>query len=131
MPTAPRQPVAPGWAYPRAALICALLLVALHQTLGAGSAPAAAVARLAPESARLRLDPNRATAAELALLPRIGPRLAENITRYRAACPTPPAFRGPADLDRVRGIGPATIAMINPYLEFPSPATSASESFSP
>lgn len=67
---------------------------------------------------RLRLDPNTASAAELALLPRIGPTLAGNIVAYREAVGGRPAFRCAADLDRVARIGPATVAALSPYLRF-------------
>ncbi len=53
-----------------------------------------------------RVDVNRATAEELETLPRIGPALAQRIIADREA-------NGPfatiADLDRVKGIGPATL----------------------
>jgi competence protein ComEA len=56
-----------------------------------------------------RVDLNRATAAELASLPRIGPALAARIVADRSA-------HGPfttlADLDRVRGVGPGILAAI-------------------
>ena len=61
----------------------------------------------------LRLDVNSASADELELLPSVGPALAAKIVADRAA-------RGPfkcvADLDRVSGIGPATLEEIAPYV---------------
>jgi competence protein ComEA len=55
------------------------------------------------------VDLNRASAAELATLPRIGPALAARIVADRAR-------RGPfaaaEDLDRVRGVGPGILAAI-------------------
>ncbi len=63
----------------------------------------------------LRLDPNKATPEALAALPHIGPTLARRIAEAQADGP----FRSPADLRaRVRGIGPATLAQIEPYLRF-------------
>ncbi len=118
-------------AYARAALVCALLLFTLQQVIATRAPQWASAAALSPARARLRLDPNRATAAELALLPRIGPRLADNIVRHRGPCPTRPAFCDLADLDGVRGIGPATLAAISPFLEFPHPLTCASEPATP
>jgi competence ComEA-like helix-hairpin-helix protein len=62
-----------------------------------------------------KLDPNSATAEELARLPRIGPALAERIVAHRR---TSGGFRDPADLRAVRGIGPALLTTIEPHLEF-------------
>lgn len=66
-----------------------------------------------PASRRLRLglplDINTASAEDLALLPRIGPRLAVRIVADRAARGP---FAAPQDLLRVRGIGPATLEAI-------------------
>jgi competence protein ComEA len=61
----------------------------------------------------LKLDPNTATPEALASLPHIGPTLARRIADARAQGP----FRSPDDLRaRVRGIGPSTLAQIEPYL---------------
>jgi Helix-hairpin-helix motif len=70
-----------------------------------------------PESAvsELRIDPSSATPEALATLPAIGPTLARRIVDAQADGP----FRSPADLRaRVRGIGPVTLARIEPYLRF-------------
>lgn len=53
-----------------------------------------------------RLNINTATAAELELLPGIGPALAGRILEDRAAAGP---FRSVEDLDRVKGIGPRTM----------------------
>ncbi|MCC7390436.1 MAG: ComEA family DNA-binding protein [Phycisphaerales bacterium] len=59
-----------------------------------------------------RININTATAAELDLLPGIGPALAQRILDHRAS-------HGPFatldDLDAVSGIGPKTIAKLVPY----------------
>ena len=73
-----------------------------------------------PAQVQLRIDPNRATAAELDLLPRIGPKISAAIIAYRAAAERQPAFRTAADLDRVPRIGPATVALLRPFLCFPN-----------
>ena len=61
------------------------------------------------------LDPDEATVSDLLRLPRVGPALARAIVADRAA-------RGPflslAGLDRVPGIGPKLLAVLEPYLAF-------------
>lgn len=64
-----------------------------------------------------RVDPNRATAQQLDRLPGIGPRTAEAIVREREERGP---FRGPDDLTRVRGIGPATVQRILSHLRIES-----------
>ncbi len=59
---------------------------------------------------------NRATAAELACVPGIGPALAERITSDRARRGP---FREVKELERVAGIGPALIARLAPHLSAP------------
>lgn len=68
----------------------------------------------------LRIDPNRASAAELELLPRIGPALARAIIEHREQAAVQPAFRTLADLDAIPRIGPATFAEIAPHLALPA-----------
>lgn len=53
------------------------------------------------------IDLNRAGPAELTLIPGIGPRLAEEIVRYREKSGP---FKTLSDLERVRGIGPVRAA---------------------
>lgn len=59
------------------------------------------------------LDINRATAAELEELPRIGPKTAERIISYRS---TYGPFASVEDLTAVKGIGPKTLALLRPHL---------------
>lgn len=68
------------------------------------SEPARGVSRL--------IDLNTASAAELDLLPGIGPALAARIIEDRAAHGP---FRSLDDLDRVSGIGPKTVAKLAPF----------------
>jgi competence protein ComEA len=63
-----------------------------------------------PPVARL-ININTATAAELELLPGIGPALAGRIVEYRAKHGP---FKSVDELDHVSGIGPRTLAKIRP-----------------
>ncbi|MFO0834122.1 MAG: helix-hairpin-helix domain-containing protein [Phycisphaerales bacterium] len=60
------------------------------------------------------IDLNSASAAEIELLPEIGPALAARIVESREK---DGAFRSPNDLDRVRGIGKGTIERVTPLVE--------------
>ncbi len=80
----------------------------------ASSAPGAAEkANDTGHSETLRIDINRAGAAELQRLPRIGPKTAERILAFRA---TYGAFRSPDDLQQVKGIGPKTLERLRPHI---------------
>ncbi|RMF74029.1 MAG: helix-hairpin-helix domain-containing protein [Planctomycetota bacterium] len=68
----------------------------------------------------LRINPNHATAAELQLLPGIGPTLAEYIVEYRENAAAKPAFRNADDLAYVHRIGPTTVERIREMLRFDS-----------
>lgn len=76
-----------------------------------------------------RIDPNTADWQTLAAIPSLGEKRARQIVAYRdrlrVADPNAVVFRQPADLLRVRGIGPATEQNILPYLIFPSPSAPA------
>jgi hypothetical protein len=71
-----------------------------------------------------KIDPNTADAHTLAALPLIGEKRGEDIVAYRAQFvvehPGQVAFKVPEDLRRIRGIGTATLAQLEPYLIFPS-----------
>jgi len=60
----------------------------------------------------LRLDPNRADAAALEVLPGLGPARARAVVEARCARP----FQSVSDLERVPGIGPRTRAALEPWL---------------
>ncbi len=71
------------------------------------------------------VDPNAAPWWELTVLPRVGEVTARTIVTYRESAGggtsiarALPVFRRPADLARVRGIGPKTVTRIAPYLRF-------------
>lgn len=74
----------------------------------------------APAPVALHVNPNTATAAELKLLPNIGPARARRIIEYRDECPTPPAFRTAEDLAAVPSIGPRTVEDLRVYLDLPA-----------
>ena len=65
-----------------------------------------------------RVDVDRASAAELARLPRVGPGLARVIVADREA---KGAFGALEVLDRVPGIGPALLAQLAPHVSFSAP----------
>lgn len=68
-----------------------------------------------------RVDPNTADWPELTRLPGIGEVIAKRIVAYREehrVSPDQPVFRSPADLGRVRGIGPKTVESIEGQLRF-------------
>ncbi len=67
---------------------------------------------------RLRVDPNLAPRQVLVALPGLGPARVAAIGTARGSSP----FRSLDDLDRrVKGIGPATAASLEPHLRFRSP----------
>lgn len=70
------------------------------------------------------LDPNTATAVELARLPRVGPELAERIVADRKSNGR---FRVVGDLGRVTGVGERTLERLAPHLSLPpGPAIASS-----
>jgi len=72
-----------------------------------------------------RINPNEASVASMARLPRIGATRARAIVAFRdsirAQGRQEPAFRKADDLAAVGGIGPATIEGIRPWLRFDPP----------
>lgn len=64
------------------------------------------------------VDINTATAPELVALPGIGPAMAARIIAYRTAHGR---FVRIEDLDRVKGIGPATLKKLLPFIRCSSP----------
>lgn len=88
----------------------ATLFVLLALILGAVSPQAATAA--APPAARV-VNINTADGSQLALLPRVGPSVAQRIVEHRKANG---AFKKVEDLMLVKGIGEKTFALIRPYL---------------
>ncbi len=72
-----------------------------------------------------RINPNDAPVASLARLPGIGPARARAIVvlrnRLRNQSGDTPVFRSAGDLSQVKGIGPATIEGVRPWLRFDAP----------
>lgn len=72
-----------------------------------------------------RINPNEAPVASLARLPGIGAARARAIVAFRDGLRTQgkqgPAFHCAEDLCEVRGIGPATLEGIRPWLRFDPP----------
>lgn len=73
-----------------------------------------------------RINPNNASVSSLARLPGVGATRARAIADFRdnvkARRGCDAAFRCPEDLSQVKGIGPATIEAMRPWLQFDPPA---------
>ena len=67
------------------------------------------------DSARDMIDPNTSSLPSLCRIPGIGPAIARKIITYRE---THGPFQTIDDMKNVKGIGPATIIRIEPYIEF-------------
>jgi competence protein ComEA len=80
--------------------------------------PTGAIVAPPPHWPDMRIDLNRAGAAELTALPGIGPNLADAIVADRQARGP---FRSLNDLDRVPRIGPALIDEIAPFVVIGEP----------
>lgn len=107
-----------SWLVRRAAaavllLAAAVSVVPVLSRAVAPSRPASAVSVADP------IDVNQASAAELSLLPGVGPSLAAAIVADRESRGP---FRRPQDIDRVRGIGPSILARILPHVTVGAPA---------
>jgi competence ComEA-like helix-hairpin-helix protein len=64
-----------------------------------------------------RIDPNTASAVELARLPRVGPALARRIVEDRERNGP---FRSAPELARVPGLGPRLVELATPHLALPA-----------
>jgi len=71
-----------------------------------------------------RIDPNTAPLDELLRLPRMTRAIADRIVERRTASP----FRSMADLDRVQGVGPATLDGWREWIALPETAASPEQS---
>ena len=103
--------------------IACLWLFLATTNLRLATSPSDAEAIQKTETSGLRLNPNTASPTDLALLPRIGEVTAQRIVAFREENKPQdgrPVFQSANDLERVRGIGPVTIARIERYLKFDS-----------
>jgi competence ComEA-like helix-hairpin-helix protein len=62
-----------------------------------------------------KVNPNTDTAVSIARLPSLGVKKAEAVVEYRQ---NGNVFERADDLDKVKGIGPATVESVRPYLRF-------------
>jgi len=85
---------------------------------GIASHPAVAEGDAAPS--RKTVNINQATSAELARLPRVGPKLADRIVAHRAQHGS---FKRIEDLMEVKGVGEKMFASLKPYLAVAGPTT--------
>ena len=105
-------------------LIVAAVLLTLHSPLFAATAapPAPPAATPTRTAAPPRVDVNRASAAELVVVPGIGERLAQAIVELREK-------KGPytklEDLLEVRGIGEKNLASLSAHLMVAQPSPQA------
>jgi competence ComEA-like helix-hairpin-helix protein len=102
-----------------------ILILAIRLILNCNTVPNPQAAA-GPNARELadRIDPNTASEAELAAIPSLGEKRAQAIVEYRkqfhARYPHGPAFAALSDLEKIPGIGPATLESMEPYLTLPS-----------
>jgi competence protein ComEA len=87
------------------ALVALVLLVAAMPAAAAGAG---------------KVNINQASADQLALLPRVGPSVAQRIVEFREANGP---FRSIEDLMLVRGVGEKTFELLEPYLSLEGSTT--------
>ncbi len=87
-------------------------------------AAAAAADTTADPTATRKVNINQASAAQLALLPRVGAKAAERIVEYRK---THGPFSQPEQLMEVKGIGEKLYGQLKPYLSLSGPTTLAAK----
>ncbi len=86
----------------------------LRRTIAALLLAGLALAAAVPAAeGQAKVNVNTASAAQLALLPRIGPSVASRILEYRDANGP---FKSVEDLLLVRGIGERTLELLKPYI---------------
>lgn len=107
------SPVAPAWAAPVQTVLSLLVTAGLFFLIGRWSLPSAEPPSPHVEIAVPALNLNRATRAELRLLPGVGDVLAQRIVSHRARYGP---FRDVDDLRRVPGIGARMLERMRPWL---------------
>ena len=112
-PSGRRGPVVP-WSWPRGArVLLGILSMVVSMVLTIVSRDVRPSDEPLPAIPDLVLDPNTAPPRALTALPHIGPALVQRLVEARNERP----FASLDDLgDRIRGIGPVTLARIAPYL---------------
>jgi hypothetical protein len=110
---------APGpWPIGVRVLLTALGLVAALGLRLADRGVASGVGAACKVAPRLVIDPNTAPPGVLAALPHVGPALVRKLIEQRQVRP----FASMGDMRRrVRGLGPATLARLGPYLRIGPP----------
>ena len=98
----------------------ATMLLLLCTFLPAMAGPAAVEKPAAKAVMQGTVNINTADAAQLALLPGIGPKAADSIMSYRSSAG---AFTSIDDLVKVKGIGPKTLEKLRPYLSLKGETT--------
>ena len=83
---------------------------------------ASAIADATPPSQKVNI--NEASAAQLAMLPRVGTKAAERIVEYRKAHGP---FSSPEQLMEVKGFGEKRFTELKPYVTVSGPTTLASK----
>jgi DNA uptake protein ComE-like DNA-binding protein len=78
-----------------------------------------------------RINPNEAPMASLMRLPQIGAARARAIVthreRLRAQAGQPAAFQTADDLEQIKGIGPAIVEGVRPWLQFNDPLSDGNQ----
>jgi competence protein ComEA len=95
----------------RSALALLLLAAASARAGETAAAPA-------PEAAKVNI--NQASAAQIALLPRIGAKVAERVVEYRKEHGS---FSRPEELMEVKGIGEKLFLILKPHVTVSGPTT--------
>jgi len=102
---------------PRISRLLAMALVAGLSTAAAAVAEDPAAPAV---SAGKKININQATSAQLAMLPRIGAKVADRIVEYRKAHGS---FNQPEQLMEVKGIGEKLFLQLKPYLSLSGSTT--------
>ena len=101
-------------------IVRALVVPVLGLSLsGIASPPAVAEGAAAPQKT---VNINQATSAELARLPRVGPKLADRVVAHRTEHGP---FQRIEDLMQVKGVGEKFFTALKPYLAVSGPTTLA------